>query len=69
MTRCCGRTRDCCGCWQSGSIPAGICGFIFGKQAETTWRSPFVIGVMLMAVGVLMWMGERMGARKKDMAG
>lgn len=51
-----------------GSIPAGICGFIFGKQAETTWRSPFVIGSMLVAVGALMWIGERVGARKKDIS-
>jgi undecaprenyl-diphosphatase len=51
-----------------GSIPAGICGFIFGKQAETTWRSPFVIGFMLVTVGALMWIGERLGARKKDLS-
>src|SRR3984893_15015076 len=49
-----------------GSIPAGICGFIFGKQAETTWRSPFVIGSMLVAVGALMWIGGSGGERSED---
>jgi undecaprenyl-diphosphatase len=49
-----------------GSIPVGIFGFVFGKQAETTWRSPFVIGTMLVAVGLLMWLGERIGARNKN---
>ena len=40
-----------------GSIPIGIFGFIFGKQAETTLRSPFVIGTMMVLVGMLMWIG------------
>src|SRR5229473_790459 len=40
--------------------------FVFGKQAETTWRSPFVIGTMLVAVGLLMWFSERIGARTKN---
>jgi undecaprenyl-diphosphatase len=50
-----------------GSLPVGIFGFIFGKQAETTWRNPFVIGTMLIAVGVLMWIGERAGTRQKNL--
>ena len=52
-----------------GSLPVGFFGFIFGRQAETTWRNPFVIGTMLIAVGVLMWIGERAGTRKKNLAG
>ena len=50
-----------------GTIPVGVCGYLFGKQAETTWRSPFVIGTMLILVGVLMWVSERVGTRAKDM--
>jgi undecaprenyl-diphosphatase len=50
-----------------GSLPVGFFGFIFGRQAETTWRNPFVIGTMLIAVGVLMWIGERAGTRKKNL--
>src|SRR2546427_13230051 len=30
-----------------GSIPAGIARVLFSKQAETTWRSPFLIATML----------------------
>jgi len=41
-----------------GSIPVGIAGLIWGKQAESTWRSPYLIGVMLILVGILMWIGE-----------
>src|SRR6516162_2370483 len=27
-----------------GSIPVGVAGLLFNKQAETTWRNPFVMG-------------------------
>lgn len=50
-----------------GSIPAGIVGFLFNRQAETTWRQPLVIGTMLIAVGILMWLGERMDARRRTL--
>src|SRR5437763_3779290 len=33
-----------------GSIPVGIAGILFNKQAETTWRNPWVMGVMLIVV-------------------
>ena len=51
-----------------GTVPVGVCGYLFGKQAETTWRSPFVIGTMLIVVGVLMWVSERVGTRAKNMS-
>jgi undecaprenyl-diphosphatase len=51
-----------------GTIPVGLAGLAFGKQAENEWRSPYVIAAMLIIVGVLMWLGERAGARNKDMA-
>ena len=48
-----------------GTIPAGIAGLLFDKQAETTWRSPILMGAMLVLVGVLMWFAEAtsLGAR------
>ncbi len=49
-----------------GSIPVGIAGVVFGKQAETTWRNPYVIAAMLILVGVVMWIGEKAGKRVKD---
>jgi undecaprenyl-diphosphatase len=51
-----------------GSIPVGVAGFIFGKQAESTWRNPFVMGTMMILVGLLMWMAERSSARGRDLA-
>ena len=52
----------------AGSIPVGIAGLIFKKQAETTWRNPFVIGGMLIAVGVLMYLAENTGWQQRDLS-
>jgi undecaprenyl-diphosphatase len=51
-----------------GTIPVGIVGYLFNKQAETSWRNPFVIGVMLIAVGVVMWIADRAGKGQRDLA-
>src|SRR5215471_6118209 len=36
-----------------GSIPLGIAGLLFNKQAESSWRNPIVMGIMLIAVGII----------------
>ncbi|HEY2017614.1 MAG TPA: undecaprenyl-diphosphatase UppP [Bryobacteraceae bacterium] len=51
-----------------GSIPIGVCGLLFNKMAETVWRTPFVIGTMLIVVGILMWFAEQAGRRLRDMS-
>src|SRR5450755_649838 len=51
-----------------GTIPVGIAGLVFNKQAETTWRNPFVIGGMLIAVGVLMYLAENAGRQQRDLS-
>jgi undecaprenyl-diphosphatase len=51
-----------------GTIPAGVAGYLFNQQAETVWRNPFVIGSMLIAVGILMWLAENTGRKVRDMA-
>src|SRR5690348_15616911 len=50
-----------------GTIPAGVIGFLFEKQAESTLRSPFVIGAMMILIGVVMWAGERAGSRQRNL--
>jgi undecaprenyl-diphosphatase len=52
----------------AASIPIGIVGFLFNKQAETTWRNPYLIGAMLIVIGIVMWMAERRGAGNKPMS-
>jgi undecaprenyl-diphosphatase len=51
-----------------GTIPVGVAGLLFNKQAESTWRNPFVIGGMLIGVGVLMWFADRVGKRQRDLS-
>ena len=51
-----------------GSIPIGIVGYLFNKQAETVWRRPEVMGWMLVSVGIVMWLAERAGRKVRDMA-
>jgi undecaprenyl-diphosphatase len=50
-----------------GTIPAGIAGFLFEKQAESTLRSPFLIGAMMILIGIVMWVGERIGSRNRNL--
>src|SRR4051794_17164430 len=35
------------------SLPIGIFGFLFEKEAETTLRSPIIIGIMLIVIGLV----------------
>ncbi|MBS1856897.1 MAG: undecaprenyl-diphosphate phosphatase [Acidobacteria bacterium] len=51
-----------------GSIPVGVFGLLFNKQAESTWRNPFVMGAMLILVGLLMWAAERAARRQRGIA-
>lgn len=43
----------------AATIPVGLFGALFEKQAETTFRGPLVIATMLIGVGILMWLGDR----------
>jgi undecaprenyl-diphosphatase len=51
-----------------GTVPIAIVGFVFNKQAETTWRNPYVMGVMLIVVGVLMLLAENASRKSRDLA-
>jgi|SRR5579871_1556433 len=48
------------------SIPAGVAGALFEKQADSTWRNPYLIGGMLIVIGVLMWIADRRPAGNKS---
>jgi undecaprenyl-diphosphatase len=51
------------------TLPAGLAGAIFHRQAEGPWRGPYVIGGMLIAVGVLMYFADKLGRRQRDLGG
>ena len=52
-----------------GSIPVGIAGLLFNKQAEGPWRNPLVIGCTLIGLGVLLGIAEWTGRKTRDIAG
>lgn len=51
-----------------GSIPVGIAGYIFKDKAETTWRNPYIVGTMLIVIGLVMWLAEWASRGRKNLA-
>lgn len=51
----------------AGTIPGGVIGFLFEKQADSTLRSPILIGTMMIVMGLIMWAADRWGARNKGL--
>ena len=51
----------------AATIPVGVAGILLKDVVETTLRNPFVIGTMLILVGLLMWVGDRFGGRSKQL--
>lgn len=49
-----------------GTIPIGLLGFAFRDQIETGARDLRLIGVALIALGLLLLLAERVGTREKD---
>jgi len=50
------------------TVPAAIFGALFNKYAESTWRTPVVMGIMLIAIGIVIWIAENAGRRLRDLA-
>jgi undecaprenyl-diphosphatase len=51
-----------------GTVPVVAAGLLFNKQAETTWRNPYLMGVMLIAIGALMWFAEGVSHKERGLA-
>lgn len=49
----------------AATLPIGVLGILFKDDAETTFRSPWVIGTMLILVGLLMLWAESVSKRTK----
>lgn len=62
-----GRNRMLLWLMAAATIPIGVFGYAFNKQAATTWRNPDVIGAMMIGVGLILWWAERAGRRRKDL--
>jgi undecaprenyl-diphosphatase len=51
----------------AATIPIGVFGFLFQHHAESVWRTPNVIGAMMIVIGVFLWWAERAGHKQKDL--
>ncbi len=49
------------------SVPGAVIGLLLEKQAETIFRSPILIAGTLAVMGVVLWVADVMGRRKKKM--
>ncbi len=63
-----GRNRNLLWLLVIGTIPGGIAGLLLEKYAETTLRSPILTGAMLIVFGLIMWVAERIGSKRRDIA-
>src|SRR5580698_6317389 len=50
-----------------GTIPAGVAGLLFQKQADSTLRTPIIIGTSMIVIGIFMWWADRVGRQQKEM--
>jgi undecaprenyl-diphosphatase len=51
-----------------GSLPIGFFGYLLEKKVETEWRSPLLIGAMLVVIGVIIAIADRVGRRARDIS-
>ncbi len=50
----------------AATVPVGVVGLLLKDMVETVFRSPYYIGFMLMAVGLLIGYADRRGTRDKQ---
>jgi len=51
----------------AATVPGAICGFLLEKKAETVFRSPILIAMMLIVMGLLLYWADRRSSKKIDM--
>ncbi len=51
----------------AATVPAGVAGLALESYIETTWRSPLVIGSMMIVIAGVLWWSERIGRFDKDL--
>lgn len=51
----------------AATIPAGIAGLLLKDKIESTLRSPYVMGTMLIVVGIIMWAAEKFAKHERTM--
>jgi undecaprenyl-diphosphatase len=51
----------------AATIPAGVAGLLLKDKSESTLRSPYVMGTMLIVVGLVMWAAEKFAKHERTM--
>jgi undecaprenyl-diphosphatase len=51
-----------------GTIPGALAGFLFEKQADAELRSPYIIAVASVVMGIIMWLADWAGRKQKDIS-
>ncbi len=49
------------------TIPGGLAGYLLEEQAETIFRNPLIIAVMLISMGIILYLVDRYAIKRKDM--
>lgn len=49
-----------------GTVPAALAGALFERQVETALRAPIIVGIMMVTVGVLLAVVDRLSRRCRD---
>lgn len=52
----------------AATLPVGVTGYLFKSHAEQSWRSPLLMGTMLVAIGLLMYWADRRSRGQRDLA-
>ena len=52
----------------AATIPAGLAGAALEKRVETTFRAPALVASMLILVGIIMWLAERVSRYEKPLS-
>ncbi|MGH9791124.1 MAG: undecaprenyl-diphosphate phosphatase, partial [Candidatus Acidiferrales bacterium] len=51
----------------AATVPAALAGALLERYIETTFRTPFLMGAMLIGIGLLMWYAESRSALTRGM--
>ncbi|KUK83647.1 MAG: Undecaprenyl-diphosphatase [Pelotomaculum thermopropionicum] len=51
------------------TIPGAAIGYFFEEQAETVFRTPFLIGIMLIVMGIILYLVDIKANTKRDIRG
>jgi undecaprenyl-diphosphatase len=53
-------------CLVAATIPGAVAGFLLEKKAETVFRAPLLIAIMLVVMGLLLYAADRWGSKERS---